>query len=117
MMTGKVFKVLLVLFFVYACVVQLNDMDAIVWIAMYALAAAMTLTSMFYVYPAILPGIFALISLGWATVLFPGSMEVNFSMDKEVPREFMGLVIVGLVMSGLSYFHAKARSAQSQIPN
>jgi len=116
-MTGKVFKALLVLFFVYACVVQLNDMDAVVWIAMYALAAAMTLTSIFYVYPAILPGIFALISLGWATVLFSDSMAVNFSMDKEVPREFMGLVIVGLVMSGLSYFHAKARNGPEHSHN
>lgn len=108
-MSGKILKFLLVVFFVYACVVQLNDVDAAVWIAMYAIAAVMTLLSVFYIYPPIVPGVFALVSLGWSLVLFPDTLAQNFSMDKEVPREFMGLVIVGLVMAGLSFFHRRAR--------
>ena len=48
----------------------------------------------------------------WAIVLFPETLAQNFSMDKEVPREFMGLVIVGLVMAGVSYTNSKKRKAE-----
>lgn len=111
-MPEKVIKCLLVFFFIYACVVQLNDVDAAVWIAMYAMAAVITLVSIFYEGLAIVPGIFAVVSLGWAIVLFPETLAQNFSMDKEVPRECMGLVIVGLVMAGVSYTDARKRKTE-----
>ena len=80
---------------------------------MYAMAAAITLVSIFYEVHRDTRH-FCSGGLGWAIVLFPETLAQKFSMDKEVPREFMGLVIVGLVMAGVSYTNAKKRKAERE---
>lgn len=100
----SVFCILAGLYFVFATAVQVNDPDAGIWEAIYAVAAAVTFFSAWRLPPRWVPLVIAAVSGVWALTLAPEAFESSFrelfqswqmmSPGMEVGREFLGLLIV-----------------------
>jgi hypothetical protein len=100
----SVFCILAGLYFFFATAVQVNDTDAGIWEAIYAVAAAVTFYAAWRMPPRWLPLVIAAVSGLWALVLAPEAFESSFgelfrswqmmSPGMEVGREFLGLLIL-----------------------
>jgi hypothetical protein len=104
-MTFKAFNLLMVVLFLLAASVQLNDPDPLLWISVYGLAAAFCMAHAFGKLSASWLFAFALLTFVWALTLVPtfwgkaSLAEVFGRVDMkteavEVAREFGGLIIV-----------------------
>jgi hypothetical protein len=114
----KIINILLALIFLSFVWVQLNDLDPILWILIYANMVAICAWSAFrtpHKYWVLLSGIGYLM---YAIFLFPGAMDWLKSPDRsllfddlakmqypyiEETREFLGLVISILVLSWIGF--------------
>lgn len=96
------------LYFVFATVVQLNDPDAGIWEAIYAVAAAVTFYAAWRMPPRWVSLAVAGVAAVWALMLAPDAFESSFrelfqswqmmSTGMEVGREFLGLLILAAWM-------------------
>lgn len=90
-------------FFVWACTVQLNDLDPWVWIGMYGGAAVLSLLAFFGVGHrgvtyAIAAGLF-----GWGCYLSYYVIGQQHLFDSEEGREMLGLWIVAAWLVGMAW--------------
>lgn len=109
--------------FVLSTLVQLNDPDPIRWIALYGVAAALSLAATAAPLPPALPALHAAIALAWALLLFPSALETSFgrmferyqmmSPAVEEGRETLGLVIVAAWMATLAVALLRLRRRQA----
>jgi len=114
---SKVFGGVFTLFFVYATAVQLNDIDAWIWVLLYALAAVVSM--MFATGRLKKTWCLALfvIYLGLALYHWPASFEGVALQDGmkttniELGRESLGMGISALIM--LVYFFILKRGSKS----
>ena len=107
----RVLSVLMVAYFCFATVVQLNDPDAPRWMALYVAAAAVSGLAFFRPLPRLWPAALGLLALAWALVLLPEAVGTSFrqlfetwqmmSPGMEVGREMLGLLIVAAWMAVL----------------
>jgi len=116
---------LLAVFFGYAVVVQYNDPDPQVWMAMYGAAAVISAVSVRLVLPPWIPGLLALVAIGWALVLAPSVLrQIPSLLDTfgriqmmapgvEETREALGLASVAVWMTILSIAHRRRRDRPS----
>lgn len=123
-MAFKAFNGTMVVLFVLAAFVQLNDPDPLVWISLYLLAAVFCIAHPMGKLPARWPIVFALIAGLWALTLIPtflgrvSSAEVfgsvrMMSEEAEVAREFGGLMIVSFWMGVLAFRSRRHARTQS----
>ena len=93
--------------FLLSAVVQYNDPDGLIWIAVYLGAAGMCVAQMLNKQPRWLPSVLLFISLGWIAILLPSIVgEVSLAQivesirmqtqAVEEAREIGGLFIVAL---------------------
>jgi hypothetical protein len=102
---------LVVAYFCFATLVQLNDPDPLRWEAVYAAAAVTTGLAVWGRLGAVWPAILGLVALGWALLLLPSAIGTSFrelfrtwqmmSPGMEVGREMLGLLIVAAWMAVL----------------
>ena len=108
----KAFNITMVLLFVLAASVQLNDPDPFVWISLYLSAAAFSVAYAFQKLPSYLAVALALVAFLWALALVPtfwGQVSLTEvfgyvgmkTEEAEVAREFGGLMIVAAWMGVL----------------
>lgn len=104
-MKFRIASAVMAVFFAYAIIVQLNDPDPVGWIAMYGGALLITVVAavrgMKLVMAAAVGS--SLICLLWAGLLAPQAVADGFSLEREVPRELFGLVIVGAWMAAVAW--------------
>jgi hypothetical protein len=91
--------------FVISAVVQYNDPDPWLWVALYAGAAAACFVSGRFSWSRALAALVAIASFGWATTMLGVLPDLQFadlfkSMQAQTPiieegREFLGLMLVG----------------------
>jgi hypothetical protein len=103
-MRFSVFCILAGLYFLFATAVQVNDPDAGIWEAIYAVAAAVSFYAAWRMSPRWLPLVIAAVSGVWALTLAPEAFASSFrelfqswqmmSTGMEVGREFLGLLIL-----------------------
>jgi hypothetical protein len=106
------------LFFVYCARVQLNDVDAAPWTAIYATAALLCAAASLRPLPLMMP-----LGLGGASLFFagviglrvfgltgPGSQSI---LDSEEGREMLGLLLIGLAMVFVAAVSARVRTARA----
>jgi len=103
-------KFLVVVFFIYAAVIQVNDPDALVWLMLYVSAGTLTLVSMVVHYPPVVTGVLAVVCIGWAAMIFPAAFGEGMALSHEEPRELFGLAIVSIWMVWLSIHHRHRQS-------
>ena len=119
-------NVVMLLAFVFSVLVQFNDPDSLIWIAIYGLAAAACGLELSGRANVGMPGATAIIALAWAAELSPdvlgqvpfGAMFGDWEMHDagiEAAREMYGLLIVGAWMVMLTA--AAYRSGASRIGN
>ena len=88
----------LLLFF--AAYLQLNDPDSALWVAIYSLAGAISLTSAFKQLPKKFYLIIAALCLIWAATLSPAiykAIQNNTNLiNSEEARELFGLIIIAI---------------------
>ena len=92
----KYVAAVMTLLFLAAASVQFNDPDPLGWVAIYVAAAVLSAWSVFAIVPRVIAAPFGLAAMIWAATLFVEAANQNFSIDAEVPREFFGLIIVGI---------------------
>jgi hypothetical protein len=100
------------LYFVFATAVQVNDPDAGIWEAIYAVAAGVTFFAAWRMPPLWVPIVVGAIAAVWALALAPGAFDSSFrelfqswqmmSPGMEVGRELLGLLILTAWMSVLA---------------
>jgi hypothetical protein len=100
------------LLFVAAAAVQLNDPDPVRWIALYAGAALLCVTSTLRRPPAVLYLGFGALAAIWAATLLPEIAREVALTGNEVEREFAGLLLVAIAMA-LLYRHARRPAMDS----
>ena len=111
--------VMLVLF-AFSAILQFNDPDALVWIAIYTAAAVASAVEIRRSTPVWLPTALALIAIVWALSLAPRAHDVPFGalvaewemkdVHVEEAREMYGLTIVAVWMIAIvtaSWLRAK----------
>ena len=99
----------LLLLFLFAAAVQLNDPDPLGWMAVYLAAAAVCGLEVRRMTPAWAPVLVAAVALVWAVSLWPAVRDVPFGalfaewemrdLKVEEAREMYGLAIVALWMT------------------
>ena len=107
-------NLLMLLMFVFSAVVQYNDPDPWIWMAIYALAALACLQELLWNdNPLLVPAVVAAIALVWAISLLPGvigevriselfaEFEMKGDLMVEVAREAGGLLIVAVWMQAI----------------
>ncbi|MEX2283748.1 MAG: transmembrane 220 family protein [Gemmatimonadota bacterium] len=107
-------NLLMLLLFLFSVVVQYNDPDPLLWVAIYALAALACLQELVWRdQPLILPAVVGAITLIWAISLLPGvvgkvriadlfaEFEMKGDLAIEVAREAGGLLIVAVWMQAI----------------
>lgn len=93
--------------FAFSAAVQINDPDPVLWIGLYAAAAAVSALFARRKVHWVVPCVLLLVSVGWAGVLIPEVLDASLSADVvsdwkmrsvgvEVVREAGGLGIVAL---------------------
>ena len=108
----KALNAMMVLLFVLAASVQLNDPDPLVWISLYLSAAAFSVAHALQKLPSHLAAAFVLVACLWALTLVPtfwGQVSLSEvfgyvgmkTEEVEVAREFGGLMIVSVWMGVL----------------
>ena len=107
-------------YFLFATVVQINDPDALVWMALYGAAACVTLAAAWRTLPVWMPATLAAIAALGAIALMPAAVESSFrelfeswqmmSAGMEIGRELLGLLILAAWMVVLT-FHTNSRTA------
>jgi len=113
-------NVVMLLAFVFSVLVQFNDTDSLVWIAIYGVAAAACGLELSGRGGVGLPGATAIFALAWAAQLAPGVLgQVPFSemfgawemndVGVEESREMYGLLIVAAWMTVLAVRAARPR--------
>lgn len=108
----------LVLFFVYAAWVQLNDPDPMGWIAIYGSAAALAVVQM--VRPVWQPcAALVVAALAYAASLLPawvreGTPAARSFFDQELNRELMGLLIVAISFTMVSLLAHRANARRTR---
>ena len=111
---------LLLAAFLFSIVVQLNDPDPIVWIAIYALASAATVLGLFERGHWAFPAILGVLTLGWAMSIAPRVMGSVPFLDMfgafemadvgiEESREMYGLLMIGAWMAVLAVRRARRK--------
>ena len=102
-------------FFIYATVVQFNDVDAGIWIAVYGLAAAIAAVATFERPKVadrelhVLAGMLAVVCTVWAATLVPAAIAAPVLLDSEEGRECLGLTIVAVFAGGITLARRGAR--------
>ena len=125
--TGRLWKVanaIMLLLFVFAAAVQVNDPDPLAWIGIYTAAAVVCGLELRRRTPAWAPLALSLLALAWAGSLYVGARDVPIGalfaewemreLRIEEAREMYGLTIVAvwmLVIAGAAW--ARARSVAS----
>jgi hypothetical protein len=110
----RAFNIVMVVLFVLAASVQLNDPDPLVWISLYLSAAVFCVAHAFQKLPSYWAAAFALVAFLWALTLVPtfwGQVSltdvfgyVGMKTEQvEVAREFGGLMIVSVWMGVLEH--------------
>jgi hypothetical protein len=102
---------IMLLMFVFSVVVQVNDPDPLVWMAIYGAAAAVCGLEIRRKTPAWAPVAIALIALVWAGSIYSRAHDVPISalfaawemreLRIEEAREMYGLTIVGVWMMAI----------------
>ena len=124
-MTNKLWKAangLFLLMFAFSAVVQVNDHDPLLWIAIYVAAAVVCGLEMQQRTPRWFAALVGVIALLWASTIAPrvlgvvpfASMFEEFEMKDlavEESREMYGLLIVTVWMLAISYASARRRRA------
>jgi hypothetical protein len=116
-MKTKIWKglnLLMLLLFVFSVVVQYNDPDPLIWMAIYALAALACLQELLWAdNPLLVPAAVGAIALIWAIGLLPGvigkvriselfaEFEMKGDLMVEVAREAGGLLIIAVWMQAI----------------
>lgn len=98
--------------FAFSAILQFNDPDAPVWIAIYAAAAVTSGLELRRSTPVWLPGMLALFAIVWALSLAPRAHDVPFGalfaewemkdVHVEEAREMYGLTIVAVWMIAIA---------------
>ncbi len=113
-MCFKAVNILMVLLFVLAASVQLNDPDPLVWISVYLASAVFCVAHALGKLPPYWPMALSLVATLWALTLVPtflgqvsaaevfGTARMQ-SEEAEVAREFGGLMIVSVWMGALGF--------------
>src|SRR5215510_4869999 len=114
MMMMKILNILMTMVFLFSVIVQYNDPDPLVWMAIYGIAGAACVLEILKRGKWIFPAAICLVSLVWAISLaWTGWDHVSFGelvsgpyrmKDEriEIAREVVGLLIVALWMAILS---------------
>src|SRR3712207_4485728 len=109
----RVADALMLLLFTFGALVQVNDPDPVLWIAVYTLAAAACLLSVLRRVHWALPALLCAVALAWAATLAPrvvgrvpfsemfGAFEMR-SVGIEESREMYGLLIIAVWMAVLA---------------
>ena len=116
-MKAKIWKglnLLMLLMFVFSVVVQYNDPDPWIWMAIYALAALACLQELLWKdNPLVVPAAVGAIALVWAISLLPrvlgkvrvselfAQFEMKGDLMVEVAREAGGLLIIAVWMQAI----------------
>lgn len=112
-MAMRIANAIFALLFVFAAVVQYNDPDPLLWIAAYTAAAAACVAWEFGRAPRWVPGVLAVVTLGWAGLIAAGiRLDAPFGEaltdwqmhagGSEELREALGLVLVAAWMTALA---------------
>ena len=108
----RVTSALLVLFFIYAAVVQFNDPDPILWVAIYGTAAGAACVQVLMPIPRLCSAVAAAtfaITLVFVPTFVREQREVTGAFfESEVNREVMGLLIIVFSFTMLSWLAAHA---------
>ena len=116
----------LLLLFLFAAAVQLNDPDPLGWIALYAAAAAVCALEIRRRTPAWAPLVVAAVAVVWAASLWPRARDVPLgalfaewemrNLRVEEAREMYGLAIVALWMTitAAIVFRRRRRSSDAR---
>mgnify|MGYP000335801909 CR=1 FL=1 len=92
-------SLLFAVFFGWAASLQFNDPDPVLWVTLYAVAAALAAASAFWQLPHRLWGFVVVVCLLWGVSLVPGilvdAMARGRLIGTEEERELGGLVFVG----------------------
>jgi hypothetical protein len=110
----KALNILMAAAFLFSVIVQYNDPDPLIWMAIYGLAFAACVLSIIGRLHWAFPATLAVIALGWAISMAPQVLgHVRFSelfeafemkdARVEVARELGGLLIVAVWMGVLSW--------------
>jgi hypothetical protein len=110
----KGLNLLMLLMFVFSVVVQYNDPDPLIWMAIYALAALACLQELLWKDNSlVVPAVLGAIALIWAISLLPGvfgkvrigelfaQFEMKGDLMVEVAREAGGLLIIAVWMQAI----------------
>jgi hypothetical protein len=115
----RAFDVLMLVLFVMSIIVQYNDPDPLIWMAIYAVAACIAFMSSRGRLPWQLGAIVTLIAVAWAATLAPdvigkvrfldmfGAFEMK-NIGIEQSREMYGLLMIA-IYTGISTFRAFRR--------
>jgi hypothetical protein len=111
-------------YFAFAAAVQVNDPDAWLWFAFYAVAAAVTFVAVVRTPPWWIPAALTVIAGAWAVALMPAAFESSFSElfrtwkmmspGMEVGREMLGLIVTAVWMAILTQ-HVRALEASVRL--
>lgn len=103
----RVFDGVMLVLFVLSIIVQVNDPDPALWMAIYAVAAAVAFLSMRHRLPVAFGGVVTLAAVVWAATLAPrvignvrfldmfGAFEMQ-NIGIEESREMYGLLMIAL---------------------
>jgi len=109
----RIVDVAMIAAFLFSIVVQLNDPDPLVWVAIYALAGTATLVGLFGRGHWAFPAIVGIVALAWAMSIAPrvvgrvpfldmfGAFEMA-NVGIEESREMYGLLLIGAWMAVLT---------------
>jgi len=106
-------NVIMLLLFVASALLQLNDPDPVVWVAVYAAAAVICAVELRGLVRPLYPALLSLTALAWAATIAPrvlgkvpfGAMFAEFEMRDlgvEESREMYGLVLVAVWMAAVA---------------
>ena len=115
-MAFRVASLLLAVLFAYAASIQLNDPDPGRWIAVYGIAALISLLAVFRPPRPIVPWVLAVLALGWAATLVPGIYREAAFTGTEEERELVGLVIVAAWMGAVGAAGRRIRTRRRSRP-
>jgi hypothetical protein len=109
------------LLFLLGAVVQYNDPDPLLWVAIYLAASLASFGRAMGRLPRAVPAVVGLMALGWAATLAPqvlgrgeftsmfGAWEMA-NTDIEMSREFWGLIMIAAWMAVLMAFPQAGRT-------
>jgi len=109
----KIANIIAVLLFLYAAVVQYNDPDPFLWIAIYVGVAGLSAAGIFERYWPVPSAVLATLCLAGSAYLAFRVLGKQSLIDSEEGREMLGLLIVG-IWSGILFVTGRGKGKSSQ---